>query len=543
MSIDVPGLDWSDKRVVPSFQPIEHLDVYDFRDATQDIQLAATICVGIINRPQPRVYLIFSNDDEYWLLQLANAVPQTRITSKGDDALIELLNSYHTEIKGLIIYDPACIDSINVATTLAGLRSGVVVSPALAQNLAERYQLPLIMDLCAFRWRSRLQAYLWAKEHLLPECASRLVAGMNPTISNGLRSFLVATRTFVYWLDSRGYLPDGHAGVLSERGLMRQIFRAYTPNSLHLGWVIDEFSGIALLSRFALAMVPSDYFNNLEVWTAIKPASIEHSTGGTESQAQSLPLAVSPTNNHGTHNVYISFTLSDGDNIQYCQHQLLPLWNDPVRGTIPLGWTLSLLLHQSAPAIGAYYRETATANDELVAGPSGAGYMYPTYWPQAHLPKYLQQAGEMLSSMGMTTLEVLDADHVFGSGWPLIPKVSVNGMTLQNQHLQQQFARTLAPYGLRGIISGNGFLFRGGRWQHVDKIPICHNLGLFGSAKTMLLFIKIAAKLYKHRPLFLNVYVNAWFMGPAQIQQVMQQLGNGYTFVLPRTLLDMLAEA
>lgn len=545
MSFDVPGLDWSGNRVMPKFQSVQHLDVYDFRGSAEDVQLAATTCAGLINRPLPRVYLVFTSEDEYWLRRLAGTVPQTHATSGGNDALVALLSSYQAEIKGLIIYDPACIDSINVGTTLAGLRAGIVVSPTLAQRLQERYQFPLILNLRTFRWRSRIQAYLWAQQQLLPECTSRLIAGMEPTISNGLRSFLVATRTFVYWLDSRRYFPDGHAGMLSERGLMRQIFQMYTPNSLHLGWVVDEFSGIALLSRFALATLASDYFNNLEVWTAIKPSLAAHNAADhTPVQAQPLPVVVQPSHDSriSDSKVYISFTLSDGDNIQYCQHKLLQLWNEPIRGTIPLGWTLSPLLLQSAPAMAAYYQETATANDELVAGPSGAGYMYPTHWPQAHWPKFLQQTGELMSDIGMTTLEVLDAERLFGSGLPFIPKVSVDGMTLQNRQLLQEFARTLAPYGMQSMLSGNGFFFPWGRWRYIDKIPVCYNLGLVGSVKTTLLFIRVATKIYRHRPLFLNIYVNAWSMGPAQIQQVMQALGDQCTFVLPRTLLAMLAK-
>ena len=552
MSFDVPELDWSNNRVIPGFLPVQHLDVYDFRGSAHDVQLAATTCAGIINRPQPRVYQVFGDDDEYWLQQAigrgqahAPTISLTRATSSGNDVLFELLDSYKGDIQGLIVYDPACIDSINVGTTLAGLRSGILVSPALAQTLQERYQFPLIQDLRTFHWRSRTQAYLWAQQQLLPECTSRLIAGMNPRINNGLRSFLVATGTFVYWLDSRGYFPDGHAGLLSERALMGQILQACAPNSLHLGWVIDEFSGISLLSRFALSVLPSDFFNNLEVWTAIKPSVAVHNVADRAPvQAEPLPAMVSSSHDSSTSkgDIFISFTLSDGDNIQYCQHKLLELWNGPVRGTIPLGWTLSPLLLQAAPAMGAYYQETATANDELMAGPSGAGYMYPAHWPQAHLAKFLQQTGELISGMGMTTLEVLDGDLIFGSGLPFIPKVSVTGMTLQHRQPLRQFARALAPYGVQGIISGNGYFLPWGRWQSVDKIPVCHNIGLVQSVRTTLLFIRVAAQIYRQRPLFLNVYVNAWFMGPAQIQRVMQELGDGYNFVLPRTLLAMLAE-
>src|SRR5437667_12371134 len=70
MSFDVPELDWSDKRVLPEFQPVQHLNVYDFRGSAQDVQLAATTCAGLINRPLPRVYMMFTNDDEYWLQKL-----------------------------------------------------------------------------------------------------------------------------------------------------------------------------------------------------------------------------------------------------------------------------------------------------------------------------------------------------------------------------------------------------------------------------------------------------------------------------------------
>lgn len=352
MSVDVLGLDWSGKRVLPEFQPIQRLEIYDLRGCGPDMELAATICAGLINSPQPRVYLIVEDDDENWLQQVMRDVPQTRHAVRGDEVFYALLESYQSVIKGMIIHDPACIDSINVATTLAGIHAGVVVSPELAQSLQERYDSPVLLDLRQFHWRSRLQAYLWAWQHLLPECTSRMVAGMDPAFRTGLRSFLVATRTFVYWLDSRHYLPDGSAGSLSERGLMRRICSSYPAGTLHLGWVIDEPSGVALTSRAALPFLPSDHFNNLEVWNAIRPdgstsyKSVLNGSGNStkessiNSTAQSIVLSLAEEDRR----IYVSFTMSDGDNIQYCQHRLFEIWQEPVRGTIPLGWTLSPLL-------------------------------------------------------------------------------------------------------------------------------------------------------------------------------------------------------
>src|SRR5579875_28544 len=63
MSNEVPGLDWSGERMLPAFQAPQHLDIYDLRGAASDVQLAVTTMAGIINRPQPRVYLITSDDD------------------------------------------------------------------------------------------------------------------------------------------------------------------------------------------------------------------------------------------------------------------------------------------------------------------------------------------------------------------------------------------------------------------------------------------------------------------------------------------------
>lgn len=51
-----------------------------------------------------------------------------------------------------------------------------------------------------------------------------------------------------------------------------------------------------------------------------------------------------------------------------------------------------------------------------------------------------------------------------------------------------------------------------------------------------------AASSMGQRPLFLNVYIMAWSMTPADIKQVVQQLGSGYEVVTPGTLLAMIRQ-
>jgi hypothetical protein len=529
MSDEVTDLVWPAGNMLPIFQTPQHLDIYDIRGASRDIQLAVTTMAGILNRPQPRVYLITGDDDLFWLKQVLHAIPQTPSSFSGNGVLEAMLTAYRQLIQGLIVYDPALIDTVNVATTLAGQRDGIVVSPSQVQELETTFKLPVLVDLGTYKWRSRLQAYHWAQQNLLAGASSRLVAGLAPNTMTGLRSFLVATRTFVYWLDSRKYGPDFSDGFLSERHLMRQILASFSPGMLHLGWFIDESSGVNLTSQAAMGVLASDYCINLEVWSAVRPP---------------VPAVVQPALTvdapAAPQKVYLSFTISDGDNLQYCQHRMLRLWRDQVRGSLPIGWTIPPALQEAAPALAAYYVSSASANDELIAGPSGASYMFPSHWPAEQLTPFLQRTGLLMQAMGLTTLEVLDTGFWQSSGLPLLSNIRLTGMSFTDRECQRRYVQELTSFGLRGMLSGAGVVTSS--WKKVDGIPLYRNLGLASSAANAIKLIKAATLLHKNRPLFLNIYMLAWTITLADLKLLYDLLGEGYEAVLPCTLLAMLAE-
>src|SRR5581483_366313 len=66
MSTEVTGLDWSRGKLLPAFQTPEELTVYDIRGASTETKISVTTFVGLINRPQPRVYLFINDDDVFW---------------------------------------------------------------------------------------------------------------------------------------------------------------------------------------------------------------------------------------------------------------------------------------------------------------------------------------------------------------------------------------------------------------------------------------------------------------------------------------------
>src|SRR6266516_3009142 len=464
-----------------------------------------------------------------------------------------MLNNYGSSIQGMIIYDPNSIDSINIATMLAGQRDGMVVSPTQAIALqGPPHQLPVIADLRIYQWKNRIQAYAWAERNLLKNAAPNLGAGMDPKISGALRSFLVATRTFIYWLDASKCIPDIFNGWISECGLMQRIFSAFPAGTIHLGWFVDEPQGVKLTSKAAMPVLASDFFENLEVWTSVQnvQSTEQASNVGTglapssainleivedqasnvgiglapssaidleivEDQARNVGVGLAPTLSAVTPKAYVSFTISDGDNLQYDQHRMAGLWRDPVRGSMPIGWTISPSLVQTAPSLAAYYMGTASLNDELIAGPSGAGYIFPSDWPQVQLPVFLNLTGELMQAMKLNVIEVLDS----GSSQAFV-----------NPGLQTAYVDVLTPFGLKGILSGSGQAQS--RWKNVSGVPVLQNLGLAGSVSKTVILVRNASAHY------LNVYVMAWTMTPADLKQVVQQLGSEYEVVTPGRLLE-----
>ncbi|HEY5005319.1 MAG TPA: GxGYxYP domain-containing protein [Ktedonobacteraceae bacterium] len=528
-SINLTDITWPEERVFPLFQIAKHLDVYNVHSAARDIQLSIATLVGLINRPQPRVYLLDREHDAFWLNEALSAIPQTFSSLTQADILYDLLTKYRSLVQGLIIYDPALSDTANIATMMAAQRNGIAVTPDQAQALQQApYNLAILADLRVYKWSSRLQAYRWAKDNLRNGSSPRLVAGLDPNISLGIRPFLVATRAFIYWLNPLGFLPDPGAGLLSERCLMQQILQSYAPNTTgHFGWFIQEGSGVSIASHAAISVFASDYSSNMEIWGSM------HTVQPALPISQLSPSAPEPDK------IYVSFTMSEGDNLQYTQEGLLRLWQDKNRGSIPIGWPIPAVLLEAAPTLLDYYVRTATPADEFMAGPSGVGYMYPADWPDEELPAFLEHTGRLMKNMNLTVLEVLESNFWQDIGLSLRAIFKGSGMALIDKKVQQLYADKLKSAGVQGIVSGSGQ--KNVSWNMFSGVPVYQNLGIASSVDEALAMIREGADAYNGRPIFLNLYVLAWKMTPTDLKQVAEKLGARYEIVTPGKLLGMLA--
>lgn len=499
------------------------LTICDMRTASPDVQFTIATLAGLVNREPQRLYLLENDDDIFWLSELDVSLTRTRAPCSGDALLTYLLARYRSHLQGLVLYEPALPATRNIASMLAALHAGLAVSAEQAEALQrDPYRLPVLADLHLHAWKSPLQAYAWAQSHLLHRCSTQLLAGLAPAISSRLRSFLVTHRIFTCWLDTRNFPRLSSANRPGERILFKRILSHFAPGSLYLGWFPDEPSGIRLTSRAALLTFASDHCTNLAIWSNVARPG--------EAQASHVTLAAARTRDCGNiareegpaRKTYLSFTFSEGDNLQYCQHRLLHLWQDPARGSLPLGWTIAPALEQAMPALAAYYRRTATTNDEFIAGPSGAAYLLPSHLASTSRAAFLQLTAEYMQAMQLEFLQILDSNTRFS-------------MKFLHPGLQRLFVARLAPHGLRGILSGAGS--PSPSWHRRAGMPIYHNLGLALTPQRTLRLIRRAAA-RRHR--FINVYVFAWRLSPGDLQELVGHLDDTFCLVTPGQLLELI---
>jgi len=364
-------LNWPSGQLLPSFPaPAQTQDLIMLRETSAgradegmsgspaEMYLFASL-KGIVNRKQPRIFSYegdaFAEGKYTWLESLG-----LKWNEPADKW--SLITKYRSELSGLIVYDPAQIHTVNLATLLAKDKKALIVSPALLSRLSSApYNLPVLLDLRG-QFTSKLQVYQALYDTYWPALDHRLLIGLNPdTHKASLREYATALGAAVVWLDP---------AIPAESSLLNSFLSSMPAGSNFMGWWPEEAPGIERASSYGISTIASDWCSNLTV----------HS--GTSRKVNLKPLPPKP----GLQNkIYVAFILSDGDNLQYVEHLMRKVWNNPDRGSVPMGWTLSPAMLDAMPGALNFYWQTATANDNLISGPSGYGYVYPNSWPNQKL--------------------------------------------------------------------------------------------------------------------------------------------------------------
>jgi hypothetical protein len=159
----------------------------------------------------------------------------------------------------------------------------------------------------------------------------------------------------------------------------------------------DELSFMVLVSANGLRLVPSHLASNFSFHSQVP-------FEGHFEQKHSSADDIQPEEDK----VYLTFTLSDGDQLVLMGTAELGNWRREARGAVPFNWETQPLLVEIAPALLSRYYATRTANDYLIAGPSGAGYVIPPLAP--NLRQYLEHTEAVCRRAGVRVLTSYIAD-------------------------------------------------------------------------------------------------------------------------------------
>ena len=409
-------------------------------------ELMVVACLqGIINRKSPIVYVVSTADKwpGHWLEIFSSEgrwLHGRQTQSLADlDALFALTKG---KVKGAVIWDSTVPASINVATTIAGVEDGIVLSPEYAEKYLDRWKLPVLKDLRGMftgkeTGSTKNDAYRWAVREYLSKglCSGHLLCLYEDSFSTRAsgnagyvvtRDWAVKNRSFVYdlspWGDEKpADDPDQPLGtdLATYHIILSEILKQTA------GREMTEVAGFFAFSKYSNVPdhksthdpVPTEW----ETVYVISPYNCYQNTVASScfnqsfhSQAPSTPLKQHrPKVMQKLENkTYICILMADYDSTTPLYAFLPKHWSDKRRGTMPFLWGLNPNLVETYPDIIEYFYNTASENDYFAADASAAGYMNPNRVKEEYLPLFIKHNKKFYEQLDMTISPmVLDWDE------------------------------------------------------------------------------------------------------------------------------------
>jgi hypothetical protein len=505
-----------------SAPPAKTLIVCDISRERTDVRMLIYSLQGLVNRKQPRLYCISVPNDDLWL---ANLKTRGDITATDVDAKpLDLVTRFRDSFKGVIITDPFLPASKNLATMIAGVQDGLVVSPRLAKEL----NLPVLMDLRG-KWKTSFDAYQWAFDNLWPKLNHHVLACAYPD-HLALRDYLVENKVFIFWLPGPIDGARKYSNPNAEVHQMEELFAKMPVNIPIMSYCyagkdigIGEGGGVTLFAEFGHYLVGSIDLSNLSVHTGVQIAQLHQ-------QAAPPPPKLDDSK------VYFSWLISDGDNLPVLTLSNFPqLWADKVRGKFPIGWTMSPSAAMLIPDIADYYYRTATPNDYFMAAVSGIGYTYPDSYGKRYRPGDRQKVFDEFIAQSAQYMKRCDEKQlwVIGATKPEVFRRFAEKIPFLDA-LWPDYGRMVSSYSeVTFATSRNIPVFRSATSWREDATREERVAQLVRDIHTMT---------PAQKPAFMQAFAINWFTDLPLLDEVVQKLGLDYVCVRPDHLAQLWRE-
>ncbi|MBE6660311.1 MAG: hypothetical protein E7605_02795 [Ruminococcaceae bacterium] len=456
-----------------------------------DTALALACLQGIVNREsKSKVYVNSGGGNDKWLQTMQADgrwladVPFEKL--KGFDALLDLFVSY---VKTVVIWDTNVPATVNVATTVAGVEDGLVMSYDMYKKYETKLNNAEIIDLRDKFFGSdtvsaKNEAYRWAIENYLKKglCSTDLlchymdawnIKGASGRRDGGddayvsIRDWAVYNRAFVIdlspWNDEAP-LDDPNQKVGTDYETFTMILeylmeetKDSEPYEMAGFFDFTKYSrtGDNYLSKHETVPTEWEYVWLISAYNGYHNTCIEWSWNesfhsqydGAQQLENNRPEELLDLEEDTT---YLCFFMADYDSTYPLYRFLQDHWADPRRGELPLAWGINPNLLDTYPDIIEYYYETATPNDYFTSDASAAGYFNPSRVPDEtwdimleHNIKYFERADMTIAPM------ILDQDRLDEQSLEMMSQFAPDGLStiIIDQHSQ---GGSQAPAGMYG---------------------------------------------------------------------------------------------
>lgn len=535
-------------------EPAHRLTVLDVSKAGREQQILAVSMQGLVNRQQPCLYLIFDRYDREWL----DWLHQKGLTGEPETLtdLREVVQRFRSSLRGAVVTPERWM---SIAVMVAAARNLAILTPELAKEFGGRgmedrrvdasYRLPVVMDLRRVGWKRDVEGYAWAQAKLGPRLNHRLLGHVSPHASPLSWDFLIAHRAFLFWIPGALDGSDAGADPLASLRFARRLFAETPPLIPVFGWWgwgdpyegIGEYWGMTLASRYGKLTPGTEFASNLTVHSAIRvPESL---------LARRVSLRPGPELRPDR--AYVALDVLDsGDAVWYCQRRQRDVWADPVRGTVPIGWSLTPSLLDFAPAIAAYFQQQATDHDELMAACSGLMYCSLREYGRAYQNprevrrQYLETSWRYMQRLGLSTL-IAYIDH-----WGAPTDWGGGGILSECAQAMPGLQALFPDLGRPDEVSPAH-----ANYVLPEGVPVFHCLtrwrpwslsadvaGRAASPEVAGLLQELREQVPSERPCFVSAFPLSWTMVPSAIREVEQSLPEDHQAVLPSELARLFME-
>ena len=368
--------------------PAANAFLLKFSGDTTDSRATSYALQGLVNQTSAEVFIDERGNDRSQINYSGKPYTVLNVATVGGSTSLRgvrtLFVKYQASVQKMFIYDASKDWTYYLALMAGAQQNGIPVTTTVRDAL--RAQVPgwagTEVDYSNIG-TTRIEGYDWALANLMPNCTKKSVYFAR-AFDLDCMDYVVASKSFVFNL------------LASDPAEAAKISEIFATPGYGVGTSLGGYAGDSvnqLANPYGIGYNVSDFYSNGSFWSSFPNKTYTQATGE----------GITALNGK----VYVAILLSDGDNLQFDQGATYSNWkNDPQRGTVPVGTSLSPVLQEIDTPLLDWYYANKTANDELIAGPCGFQFIYLNDYDSALLPQWCEINAKWTADAGFHTTSV-----------------------------------------------------------------------------------------------------------------------------------------